>query len=93
MNDLQQKFIELSLQKEELISKLKEINSALDPLMLELGEGAMFQSQEGLVYKIQKPKGQFVSFKNIEYVRTKRGDEKKGTLAKSAAKDAGFEVK
>jgi len=87
---LKARFIELANKREEIISQLKEINLNLEPVLLGLGEGLMLQSSEGLVYKIQKPKGQYVVYKEFEYVRTKRADEKKGSLSKKEAQDNGF---
>ena len=91
--EAQQKFLELANKKEELITQLKEINPLLEELMLEIGIGRYFQSNEDLVYKIQEPKGSYVSFTKIEYIRTKRGDEKKGSLSKKEAEEHGFKLK
>ena len=88
----EKKFIQLAKEREAVISRLKEINEMLDPLMEELGEGTYLQCEEGLVFKIQKWKGQFVVPKNLEFVRTKREEEKRGTLSKKEAIEAGFEL-
>lgn len=93
MTDLQKKFLELANQKEQLVSQLKEIDPLLEELMLEIGKNNYFQSDEGLVYKIQEPKGTFISFKKIEYVRTKKEGEFKGSLSKKEAEENGFDLK
>lgn len=90
--DLQNKFIQLAKQKEELIKQLKEINESIEPLMEEIGEGTLFQCEEGLVFKVSPWKGQFVVPKRFEYVRTKRIDESKGSLSQKEAKEGGFDL-
>jgi hypothetical protein len=56
----------------------------------------MFQANDGIVYKIEVPKGRFVDFPKIGYKRSrgKDGDPKSGGsfLSKSEAKDAGFDI-
>lgn len=83
-------FVELASKKETLVKELKALNEELEKIMLSLGEGTMFQSKEGLVYKIEVPTGTFVSYKKIDYVRTKREDESKGSLSAKEAEEAGF---
>ncbi len=90
MTDLQQKFLQLAKQREEVIKQLKEINEAIEPVMTELGADTYLQCEEGLVFKIKKWGGQFVVPKTLEYVRTKREDEKRGTLSKKEAQEQGF---
>jgi hypothetical protein len=43
-----------------------------------------------LVYKIVVPKGKYMYFDAIDYVRTKKETEKSGDLSKKAAEEAGF---
>jgi len=90
MSELQDKFVELANKREALKEELKNTKEEMEQLMNDLGVGAAFQSAEGLVYKIEKPKGTFISFDTIGYVRTKRADEKRGSLAKKEAQELGF---
>lgn len=91
MNDNETKFIELSKQLESLKTQMKELAPVMEELLLELGEGAFFQDPtDNVVFKVIKPKGTFISFKTIDYHRTKRGEEKKGNLSMKDAKDAGY---
>ena len=90
--DAAQAFINLSREKEALVSKLKELNLKLNESMLALGLDTMLQDEEGTVYKISQPKGTYIEFKTIDYVRTRRGEEKSGDLSLKDAEAAGFEV-
>jgi hypothetical protein len=90
MNDLQAKTYELILKKEELKAQMKEVNAALESLLLELGEGNAFQADDGTVVKISIPSGTYIEFKKIDYVRTKREGEVKGSLSKKEAEEMGF---
>jgi hypothetical protein len=90
MNDLQAKTYELILKKEELKSQMKEVNAALESLLLELGEGNAFQAYDGTVVKVVSPNGKFISFDRIDFVRTKREGEVKGSLSKKEAEEMGF---
>lgn len=52
-----------------------------------------WQDNEGTVYQIVKPSGTFIEFKERDYVRTRKLNEKKGSLSLTAAKELGYEVK
>ena len=90
MNDLQSKAYDLILKKEELKAQMKEVNLALDSILTELGEGNAFQAYDGTVVKVSKPTGTYIEFKNIDYVRTRREGEVKGSLSKKEAEEMGF---
>ena len=90
--ELQNKFVEVANAIESLKEQMKDKNEELEQLMTELGVGTMFQSAEGLVYKIEVPKGTFVSYRGISYARTKRAEESKGSLSKKEAQTAGFAI-
>lgn len=89
---LEEKFIELAEKKELLKKQLKDLEPELEQTMQLLGLEHSFQGTNGLVYKITKPNGTFISFKQIDYVRTKKEGEAKGSLSKSEAKELGFKV-
>ena len=92
MEEKQKKFIKLAKKKEELVKQIKEVSEELDEVMAEVGEGTYIQCSEGLVFKIQKWKGKFVTPQNLEYVRTKREGESRGTLSKKEAFEKGFKI-
>lgn len=52
-----------------------------------------WQDNEGTVYQIVKPTGTFIEFKERDYARTRKLNEKKGSLSLTAAKELGYEVK
>ena len=76
-----QKLVELSFKRDELKKQYEEFNKELEDVLNYLGVDSFFQDKDGTVYKVVVPKGSFVSFKHIDYVRTRRGDEKLGTLS------------
>ena len=94
MNTTQTKFLELAKYYEELKDKLEEVRVELQANMTELGIGTNFQDPDTLtVYKIVKPKGVYMYFRDIEYVRTAQEGEKSGTLAKTEAALLGYFLK
>lgn len=84
---LQEKLVELSFKRDELKAKYEEFNTQLEEVLTKLGLDYVFEDKQGTVYKVVTPKGAFVSFKHIDYVRTKRGDEKAGTLSLKEANE------
>jgi hypothetical protein len=92
-NEVQKKFIELSRKVEALKNELKEANSQIEGILVEIGVGSSFQDPtDGTVFEVVIPKGTFVSFKTIDYERTKREGETKGSLSLTRAKELGFKV-
>ena len=90
---MEQKTLELIKKFEELKAQYKETKEELNQHLMQLGVGKMFQDPSTkLVYKIVIPTGTFVSFCSIGYNRTKKEDEKQGTLSKKEALSAGFEL-
>lgn len=79
------KLVELSFKRDELKKQYEELNTQLEEVLTTLGVGSFFQDKDGTVYKVVVPKGSFVSFKHIDYVRTRRGDEKLGSLSMKEA--------
>ena len=86
-----EKLLFLAKQKEAVVEQLKELNKELEVVLLEVGVDKYIQDPETLlVYKVVKPKGTFVSFKEVDYVRTKKESEERGDLSVKEAKAAGF---
>lgn len=91
MNILQQNFIMLAKKREELVKQLKQLNQELASIMRDLPLGEMFQDPaDGVVYQIVVPAGTFVEYKSVDYIRTRREGETKGTLSMKEAQAAGF---
>lgn len=91
MTDAQQKFLELAKRYEELTEEMKEIKPKMQELMAEIKPGTMFQDTDTmLVYQVVIPKGKYMYFDPIDYVRTKKETERQGELSKKAAEEAGF---
>lgn len=93
MTDQEKKFLDDAKYMEELQEKVAQTRDSLNASMQELGYGSYLQDPEsGLVYKIVKPNGTFMYYKDIDYVRTAKATERAGTLSKKEAEEAGFVV-
>ena len=77
----EEKLVLLSFKKDELKKQYEQLDKELEEVLNVLGIGHAFQDKDGRVYKVDVPKGHFVAFKQIGFVRTRRGDEKAGTLS------------
>jgi hypothetical protein len=93
MNELQARLVELDLKKKEVEAFYEELNTVLAELVKERGFDSMFQAPDGTVYKIHKPTGTFVQYREVSYLRTKREGEERGTLSVKEAESRGFKVK
>lgn len=91
MQKEQADFLQAVLDYESLKKDLEDARTKLEACMLALGFDAYVQNPgTGTVYKVVKPNGTFVHFKDIEYVRTAQEGERAGTLSKKEAEGAGF---
>lgn len=91
LTDEQKRFIEVSKKIESLKNELKELGSEVEELLTTIGIGKAFQDPEdGTVFEVVVPNGTFVSFKTVDYERTKRAGEARGTLSMARAKELGF---
>jgi len=93
--DPKMKFIAAAKYYELQEAKLKEAKSELEGLMNELGVGTYIQDPDTTaVYKVVKPTGTFIFYKEIDYKRTALEGEKGGNvLAKKEAEEQGFVVR
>ena len=95
MDDKQAKqdlLFQLAGEIESLKTLLKEKQRQLEEVVTSLGLNTYHQDPvNGVVYKVYKPEGTFISFKSIDIKRTALPGEKGGTvLAKSEAESMGF---
>lgn len=91
MNNMQKRFLELAKYSEKVKEELSEIYSEMETVMAELGVDTYHQDPEtSLVYKVIVPKGRFVNFSKIDYVRTAKPEERSGSLSKKEAESLGF---
>jgi hypothetical protein len=88
-------FIQAAQNHESLKDKYVESCERMEALMKEIGLDTYVQDPVSLtVYKIHKPNGTFVYYKDIDYKRTAKEGEKGGTvLSKKEAEEAGFTLK
>ena len=89
MTDAQRKFVELEQKRKQF---LEEFDAALQAVAEETGIGNYFQDSDNVVYKIITPIGRWVKFDSVSYLRTKRADERQGTLSVKESEEHGFEV-
>ena len=85
----QKRFIELEKQRKQF---LDGFDAALQAVKKEVGIDGYFQDEDGTVYKVVAPAGRWVKFDAVSYLRTRRGDEKQGTLSQKEATEHGFDV-
>ena len=90
LTKLQQTLIELDHAKASVDAYFVKLNETLAALQVECGLDTFFQSPDGTVFKVVKPSGHFVAYRDVGYVRTKRADEARGTLSVKEASEAGF---
>lgn len=91
MNSLNERFLELVHAYEDLKSNMEKVRNELNQIMLELKVGTYLQdSVTGAVYKIVKPNGTFMYYRDIDFVRTALPGEDRGTLSKKEAQEMGF---
>ena len=85
--------IELANQKEALLEQLKAVDASLRQALLEVGVNGFVQDPTNLVvYKVIKPEGHFIKFKDIDYVRTRKTPDEKADLAMGEAMEQGFDL-
>ena len=92
MTEVQQKFVALERQKEEIKKFFEKLAEATEALSKEVGINGYFQDDQGIVYKVVIPEGKFVYYDKISYVRTRRPDETRGDLSIKEATEAGFRL-
>jgi hypothetical protein len=90
MTEAMKRLIELDKKKAEIKKFYEDMAEAVKAVAIEIGVDKYFQDEEGTVYKIVTPKGKYVHFEPLDYVRTKRADEKRGELSVKEAEEAGF---
>lgn len=96
MTDQQAKFLELAKYAEQLKEKTDQVRTELTAIMvqLQMHGDVVFQDPDTLtVYKIVKPNGTFMYYRDVDYVRTAQTGERAGTLSKKEAEALGFVLK
>jgi hypothetical protein len=87
------KFLELAKKSEKLLEEFKKTQTELEAEMISIGLEKYIQDPEtSIVYCIVKPSGTFIYYKEIDYIRTKKEDERAGTLSVKKAQEAGFNI-
>lgn len=93
LTDAQKLFVELEKKKAEVKKYYEELDAATLAVAEEVGIDGFFQDpSDGTVYQIVKPAGVFTAYKDVGFVRTRRGQlgESKGELSLKKAEEAGF---
>ena len=92
LTEAQKRFVELDRRKAEYKQFLEEYKAAVAALFAEMGVGAFFRDDEGVVYQTAEAEGRFVYYEPHVVNRTRREGEAKGSLSMKAAREAGFQV-
>lgn len=95
MNDNEKAiFLNLANEYEEIEEKMSSLAEELQNFLKAFPVGTYVQDPiTNLVYKVVKPNGKFVYYKEIDYVRTAKLGERSGSLSKKEAEAAGFNLK
>jgi len=93
LTDAQQRFVDLDREYTAIIKPFfEQYRAAKEAVIEESGTNAFFQDDQGVVYHTTEKKGQWVDFFPFDIHRTRRGDEKQGSLSLTMAREAGFVV-
>jgi hypothetical protein len=84
--------VQLFRAKEDLRIQMKKVETEIVNEFFSQGHlyNEMFQDEQGVVYKLVEPTGTFIEFKKLDYQRTRRPGETKGSLSIKEAEEAGF---
>jgi len=92
MTELQKQFVALDKKKAEYKEFMKLYNQVVNLIKDEIGLGGHFQDPEGVVYQLEECEGKFVYFDKYEVKRTRRGEERAGSLSLKKAGELGYNV-
>lgn len=92
MTELQAKFVELDKKKSEYKEFMKLYRSVVDQLKEEIGLNGHFQDTEGTVYQVTDCEGKFQYFDKYEVKRTRRAEERAGSLSLKKAGELGYNI-
>jgi hypothetical protein len=85
------KFLELAREYELVKDRLDLVREELNSVLSKLELNSYFQDPTTkAVYKVVKPKGTFVSYKDVDYHRTALEGERQGSLSKKEAQEQNF---
>jgi len=88
-----QVFFGLAKLREEIVEKLKLVDSELEKVLGVMGVGTLVQDpSDKVVYKVVEPQGRYVHYRKLDYVRTRRTLEEKADLSMTEAQEAGFDL-
>lgn len=91
--NLQKRMFELTADIEAVKKQQAKNYEELNQVLQLLGVNTYHQDPlTKVVYKVVVPTGTFVEYKTIGYERTAFNGEKRGSLSKKEAKEAGFNV-
>jgi len=91
MNNPQENFLNMVERFEALKEEMKALKLQMHEELESIGPNSYFKGN-GVVFKVVRPEGTFISFDKIGYVRTKKPTEKRGSLSVKEAKEAGFDL-
>lgn len=90
-DDQKSLFLSCVTEYEELKEKLGQVSEELQNLLKTIPLGTYIQDEiTGVVHKVIKPLGHFTYYKDLDYVRTAKLGEERGSLSKKEALAANF---
>jgi hypothetical protein len=92
MTEEQRRLVELDRKKDDIKRFFDEYAEALAAVVEKHGTGTFFQDDQGVVYRVIVPEGRYVYFDKYSVERTRRSDERTGSLSLKKAREAGFVV-
>lgn len=92
LTDKQKRFIELDKQRVLFKEFQEQYALAVNALAQEMGINSHFADADGTVYQITESEGKWVPFEKFEVKRTRRKDERAGSLSLAKAKELGYSV-
>jgi hypothetical protein len=84
----QRRLVELDLHKPTITAYYDELEKVTAAVAAEVGINGYFAASDGTVYKIVQPSGAYITYKLLNFERTKRPGEARGTLSMKEAADA-----
>ena len=92
LTDKQKRFVELDKQKVLFKEFQEQYAIAVNALAQEMGINGHFSDAEGTVYQVTESEGKFIYFDKFEVKRTRRKDERAGSLSLTKARELGYNV-
>ncbi len=72
LTEAQKRLIQLDLMEPGIKAFYEERDAVIAQIVAESGLDSHFQAEDGIVFQVVKAKGKYVTFKEVDYVRTRK---------------------